>query len=138
MQFIGKIILPSILITGSLYLIVIELLAYPRLKKYGHPEGNLKIRMARRISGSILVIISACMIYWGLYSFHRPSIGHFHKQALHWAIVMGIVFIIVILALWDAIEGIKYLEKLASRISKEDLDAVQENIKAFEAREKKG
>lgn len=117
-----KYILPLFLIVGAVYLIIIEIKAFPRLKRYGHPVKSLKFRMARRITGSILVIAIALLIFWGLNYLPKPTAGLFQRQAAHWAVVMGLVFIVVLLALWDTIDGLKYLENLANQVSKEELD----------------
>lgn len=128
MSFLGKSILPLILILGSIYLVLLEILLYPRLKRYGHPEKSLNVRMGRRVTGAFLVVIVAVMMFWGLNFMPKPEPGVFQKQAAHWAAVVALVFVIVLLAIWDAADGLKYLEKLADQITRENLSAIDERV----------
>ena len=134
---LGKIILPLFLIIGAVYLVVVEFVSYPRLKKYGHPENNLKLRMGRRLVGALLVIIVAVLMFWGLNFMPRPSIGLFHRQAAHWALVMVLVFVVVILAMWDAVDGLKYLEKLADQVSRKELEDLEEIDRSLQVKQDK-
>lgn len=126
MIFFGRTILPAILIIGAIYLAVAEIVAFPRLKNYGYPEKLLKIRMVRRLAGLFLVCVVAVMMIWGLRYLPGASAGVFYRQASHWAIVMGLVFVIVILAMWDALDGLKYLASLTDQVSKQDLKELEE------------
>lgn len=136
MDFLGKTILPALLIAGASYLALIEFSSFPRLKNAGYPEKLLKIRLVRRIAGLALVVAIAVMMYWGLNHMPGPVRGSFHRQAFHWAVVMGMVFIVVLLALWDAVDGLRYLESIADQFTKQDLDeldGLQEKLKKEKA-----
>jgi hypothetical protein len=132
MSFLGKGIFPLALVIGAVYLLMMEIRYYPRLISYGHPEKNLKVRLVRRVIGSILVIAVAGMIFYGLNFMSRPSPGIIHRQAEYWLTMMGLVILIVLLALWDVFDGLRYLERLSSQLSREDLEHLGALIQAHE------
>ncbi len=125
MVFFGKIVLPIFLIIGAIYLIMIEIGAFPRLKESGYPGKKLKLRFFRRVTGAGIIATVAVLLFWGLNFMPKPSIDMFHQQAAHWALVMILVFVVILLAIWDTLESLRYLETLADQVSRKDLEDLE-------------
>ncbi|MFP4497433.1 MAG: hypothetical protein ACLFQV_04415 [Vulcanimicrobiota bacterium] len=127
----GKIIayiVSVLLITGSIYLISMELKNYPRLKDFGYPARQLNIRMARRFFGVFILMVVAGMILWGIWFLPDPSKKLYMMQVKYWAVVFALVVVMVGLAFWDVVDGVN---TFARHMEKNALTSLQE-IKCWE------
>ena len=130
MKFFGIYILPLLLILGALYLIFRELIIHRYYAKRHKVDVRGKIRLARKVTGAILVIIIAVMIAHGLTGHPPPTPETFHIQMNYWLWVFGIALATVIIAFWDAYEGVKNLETSIDQSSIESLEEIDKIIRS--------
>lgn len=132
MRIFAIYIFPAFLTLGALYLIAAEFTSYSRFEKLNLKSSKLKTRMIRRISGALIVIVVAIMISWGISNMPRPPKALFQHQirywSLYWTILAGIVLVAIILAIWDAIDGVRYLERLADQCTLEHLNEINKKL----------
>jgi hypothetical protein len=132
MQILFKIFFPMLLCAGAVYLIILEIMNYPRLKKLGFQKQSLKARFLRRTLGALIVISIAILLFWGLGSMWPPSSSGdrdvLNRQLAYWSIVAGLVFLTIMFAMWDALEGVRHIEKLIERNTVEEIREIRESL----------
>ncbi|MCE1246647.1 MAG: hypothetical protein LWY06_08385 [Firmicutes bacterium] len=131
MQILFKFIVPILLCIGAVYLIGVEILNYPRLKKMGIKKTTLKARFLRRTFGAFVVIAIAVLVAWGLSSMWPPVVGDrelLNRQLAFWSIIGGLVFLTILLALWDALEGVRHIEKLIEKNTVDEMLEIRKTL----------
>ena len=125
MQFFIQYIFPISLTLGAVFLAVHEIVGYKRLKKMGYSKDKLRSRMIRRMMGTVIIILVAAMVFWGVSNMGPLKLENWKIQARFWLIVIGLVFLSVALALWDVLDGIKNLEQVIDNSLMEQLTDVE-------------
>jgi len=137
MSSVTKLIFPFMITVGAIYLIVREIIGYFRLRKSEGSTDGIKKRMFRRIIGAVLVISMAVMLSWGLIIMQRPTIENWRGVAGYWTIVIVLVFISIILAIWDMFDGVKKLEKIMDGNSRRYLEEIEHKLVNYKLQSKK-
>lgn len=114
-------------------MIVYEIISHKRLMKLHIGEINLKKRLARRIVGLVFLLIASVLIYLGLNYIPLPTPAVYKDQALLWATVVGLVFLSVLLAIWDAVDNARHIGKLADQLTRENLENIKKMIEKEES-----
>lgn len=125
MEFFIKYIFPTTLTLGAIFLAFHEIIGYNRLKAMGFPPEKLRSRMIRRMLGTMIIILVAVMVFWGVSNLGPLKADNWKVQAKFWLIVIGMVLFTVLLAVWDVMDGIKNLEQSIDKGLLEQLTHVE-------------
>lgn len=94
-------------------------------------------RLYRRVFGAILIISIAFMLFWGLSRMKPPTIDNWENYARYWVVVLAMVIISVMLAVWDMLDGVKNIEKMVEKTSREQLRDVRKKLTQYKLQEKR-
>ncbi len=137
MGMIIKMIFPLAISMGAFYLVLMEIAGYVRAKKQGKPMNDLIRRLYRRIFGAVLIISIAFMLFWGLSRMKAPTLDNWQNYARYWVVVVAMVVMSVMLAVWDMLDGVKNIEKMVEKTSKEQLREIKEKLTQYKLQEKR-
>jgi magnesium-transporting ATPase (P-type) len=129
MNIFGMYIFPSILILSAFYLILKEWAIYRQSNKQDAEGRRAKGRFIRRSVGAVLVFLIAIMIYIGLAYFPHPTNETIYQQLNYWLVVMSIVFLSIVIAIWDMLASVKNLECIVGECSEESIEDLKKAIK---------
>ncbi|MCR5662713.1 MAG: hypothetical protein K6G50_11400 [bacterium] len=135
MQLAVQFIIPLLLGVSAMWLAFQEFYNYNSERKMGRAD-NLKL--CRRLFGSLLLIVIAYMIYSGDTSLifspakERLRVAATQEQAVkvinYWSSVLGLVFLSVIIAIWDVVAGLRKIRMLIAENTKHEVAIVKEMI----------
>ena len=131
MDFVVLRVFPVLLLGGALWLAWRELSQSIPGGLSASPQGQklFRVRKARRVGGSIVLGLVGLQIWTG----QLPQGSVPPEQALgmleHWSSVFGLVCVLVILALWDTWEGVRYLRLYLEVVEKDELGKIREQLK---------
>ena len=137
MGMIIKLIFPLAISMGALYLVLMEIAGFVRAKRQGKPMSDLVRRLYRRVFGAILIISIAFMLFWGLTRIKPPTVDNWENYARYWVVVVAMVVISVMLAVWDMLDGVKNIERMVEKTSREQLREVREKLTQYKLQEKR-
>lgn len=132
-----KSIFPLAICIGAFYLVLLEIAGYVRAKKQGKPMNDLIRRLYRRVFGAILIISISFMLFWGLSRMKPLTIDNWENYARYWGVVVAMLVMSVMLAVWDMLDGVKNIEKMVEKTSKEHLSEVRKKLTQCKLQEKR-
>ena len=124
--------LPILLFLGALVLAWRELSQRVLSGLFATPQGTrlVRVRKSRRVAGSVILGLVAFQIWTGQVP-HAPVPAEQALQMLqHWASVFALVFLLVLFALWDTWEGVRYLRLYLEVVEKDELGRIREQLKS--------
>jgi hypothetical protein len=132
-----KIIFPILVFLGAAGLTMFEIASFHRLVKIHVEEIYLKKRLIRRIIGLAFLMIASVLIFIGLNYLPPPTRTVYRDQAIVWAAVVGLVFLAVVLAVWDTIDNARQIGKLADQVTRENIENIKKILEKEERAKKK-
>ena len=135
MQLAVQFIIPLLLGVSAIWLAFQEYYNFNSDRKTGRADT---LKLCRRLFGSLLLILIAYMIYSGDTSLifspakERLRSATTQEQAVkvinYWSSVLGLVFLSVIIAIWDVIAGLRKIRLLIAENTKHEVAIVKEMI----------
>ena len=124
MDFLLLRIFPAALLLGGLGL------GYAELRFYLHERPHApRGRLARRLTGALLLIGLAVMVALG----RIPDRQSMPTEELwvyfrHWLYVMAVAFVLMLLAGWDALVGVRHLRGFFEGVEREEIARIQQHL----------
>lgn len=120
-------VFPALMITGALWLALVEL----RHFRYEHAIGHSPwTRLVRRLMGAVVLLAVAVMIHFGETSTavkltQEQAIARFH----YWMSVLGLVVFAMGLALWDVIDSLRKLGSYLEEVERDEMHTLRQRLK---------
>lgn len=125
MEVIRLYLFPTALVLAAGYLLRTEWLSFRRDRIRGRVYWT---RFLRRMVGALVVMAIAVMVHLGDVVPADASQGEAWKMLSHWTWVMGLLLLVMVLALWDAVDGVRNLRSYFEDIEKEEVERIREHL----------
>ncbi len=123
-DFVFLRLFPAGLILGALVLGVAEVRHYLHERPHT-PRG----RLLRRAGGALLLVVLAVLVMLGrIPDQHSMPPEQVWSLFRHWLWVMGIALVLTLLAMWDALEGVRHLRGFFEGVEKEEIEKIQQHL----------
>jgi hypothetical protein len=123
-DFIFLRLFPLGLMLGGLGLGVVEVRHY--LQERPHVQRG---RFLRRATGAVLLLVLGVLVMLGRIpdQLTMPP-DQVWTLFRHWLWVMAIALVLTLLALWDALEGVRHLRGFFEDVEKEEIKKIQQHL----------
>lgn len=124
MDFVFLRLFPVGLIVGALVLGLAE------LRHYLHERPHaLRGRLLRRAGGAVLLVVLAVLVMLGrIPDQHTMPPEQVWSLFRHWLWVMGVALLLTLLAMWDALEGVRHLRGFFEGVEEEEIQKIQQHL----------
>lgn len=126
MDFFLLKVFPAFLMAGALALIPFEIKSFRREQERGQPR---LVKLTRRLLGSLVLMALALMVFFGEVPTGpaQPNSATM-AQFQHWLIVLGLALFLMLLAGWDALDGVRHLRTYLDSVEQEEVQRIQEHL----------
>lgn len=125
MDFFLLRVFPVLLGIGGLVFLPLEIRALARERAAGRPRY---LKFGRRCLGAAVLFGLAVMVYLGEVPTSAEATAQTWSKFQHWLIVLGLTLFLMMLAVWDAIDGVKHLRTYLEDVEKEELQRIHEHL----------
>lgn len=115
---------PIALMLGGVVLGTVEIRHYLHERPHA-PRG----RLLRRGVGAVLLLVLGVLVMLGrIPDQHSMPPDQVWSLFRHWLWVMAIALLLTLLAMWDALEGVRHLRGFFEDVEKEEIQKIQQHL----------
>ena len=86
------------------------------------------MRLVRRLGGSLLILAVAGLIWTGPLPRGHVAPEQATEMLKHWVAVFGLVGLLVVFSVWDAVEGVRHLRGYLDTLQEDELGKIRDHL----------